>query len=71
MVAPITGKIPDPNKSEDKDEQLSIIKALDYMGLKPDTKIQDIHIDKVFIGSCTNSRIEDLEAAAELSLIHI
>ena len=66
MVAPITGKIPNPNKSEDKDEQLSIIKALDYMGLKPDTKIQDIHIDKVFIGSCTNSRIEDLEAAAEV-----
>ena len=66
MVAPITGKIPNPNKSEDKDEQSSIIKALDYMGLKPDTKIQDIHIDKVFIGSCTNSRIEDLEAAAEV-----
>ena len=66
MVAPITGKIPDPKNSQDEDEKSSIIKALEYMGLKANTNIQDIEIDKVFIGSCTNSRIEDLEAAAEV-----
>ncbi len=63
---PLSAAVPDPEECGDDGEKAAVEKALAYMDLKPGTPLRDIHIDTVFLGSCTNARIEDLRAAAEV-----
>jgi 3-isopropylmalate/(R)-2-methylmalate dehydratase large subunit len=66
MVVPVDSSVPDPAREADAVKRTGMQRALDYMGLTPGTRIGDIKLDKIFIGSCTNSRIEDLRAAASV-----
>ena len=66
MVAPVTGRVPDPASYDDAGDREAAERALEYMALAHDTRMDAIKIDRIFLGSCTNGRIEDLRAAAEV-----